>query len=201
MARPNVTSKEMLIEAAKRRIAERGLENLTLKAVAEDANVTQGTVYYHFRTKEQLVFEVVRDVCCTSWESLRANQKPAAEKMKDGLASAKARTQEGAYYHQLFLELVVFGFRNERINKQLGELLDDENTFLADQLSGLWKRSPVEGVSLKTWSILLNALIDGLALQSFISSEFSSDEIYQELELVLQKLTEDALKQHEKADQ
>ncbi|KAA6473570.1 TetR/AcrR family transcriptional regulator [Bacillus swezeyi] len=201
MARPNVTSKEMLIEAAKRRIAEHGLENLTLKEVAEDANVTQGTVYYHFRTKEQLVFEVVRDVCCTSRESVRANQKPAAENMKDGLASAKARTQEGAYYHQLFLELVVFGFRNERINKQLVELLDDENTFLAEQLSALWKRSPVEGVSLKTWGILLNALIDGLALQSFISSEFSSDEIYQELELVLQKLTENAVKQYEKADQ
>nr|MDH3163626.1 helix-turn-helix domain containing protein [Bacillus licheniformis] len=63
MARPNVTSKETLIEAAKRRIAEHGLDKLTLKAVAEEAKVTQGTVYYHFRTKERLVFEVVRDLC------------------------------------------------------------------------------------------------------------------------------------------
>ena len=57
MARPNVTSKETLIEAAKRRIAEHGLDKLTLKAVAEEAKVTQGTVYYHFRTKEQLVLK------------------------------------------------------------------------------------------------------------------------------------------------
>ncbi|MEC3639149.1 helix-turn-helix domain-containing protein [Bacillus halotolerans] len=26
---------------------------MTLKSVAEQANVTQGTVYYHFRTKER----------------------------------------------------------------------------------------------------------------------------------------------------
>ncbi|MCY8605789.1 helix-turn-helix domain-containing protein, partial [Bacillus sonorensis] len=80
MARPNVTSKNMLIEAAKRCIMDQGLENLTLKAVAEKANVTQGTVYYHFRTKEQLVFEVVQDVCYISWENLKSGQKPAAEK-------------------------------------------------------------------------------------------------------------------------
>ncbi|WFA07279.1 TetR/AcrR family transcriptional regulator [Bacillus sp. HSf4] len=192
MARPNVTSKETLIEAAKRRIADYGLDNLTLKAVAEEAKVTQGTVYYHFRTKEQLVFEVVRDVCRTSWDHLTADEKPAAEKIKDGLLSAKSRTEKDAYYHQLFLELAVFGFRNKRINGQLGELLEEENTLLAEQLSLMWKRSPVEGVSFRTWGILLNALIDGLAVQSLVSPEFSSEEVYRELEMVLQMLTETA---------
>ncbi|MBU8785057.1 MULTISPECIES: TetR/AcrR family transcriptional regulator [Bacillus] len=192
MARPNVTSKKMLIDAAKRCIADEGLEHLTLKAVAEKAKVTQGTVYYHFRTKEQLVFEVVQDVCYTSWEQLKTGRKPAEEKVKEGLLSAKSRTGEDSYYHRLFLELVVSGFRNEKVNSQISKLTDDENTFLTEQLSEIWKRSPVERVSFKTWGILLNALIDGLALQSVISPGFSSEEIYGELELVLQHLTEKA---------
>lgn len=196
MARPNVTSKETLIEAAKRRIAGHGLDKLTLKAVAEEAKVTQGTVYYHFRTKEQLVFEVVRDLCRASWERLKANEKPAAERIKDGLSSAKSRTRKDAYYHQLFLELAVLGFRNEKINEQLGELLEEENAVLAEQLSEMWKRSPVDGVSFSTWGILLNALIDGLALQSLMSPGFPSGKVYGELEAVLQMLTETAVKQH-----
>ncbi|MED0737592.1 TetR/AcrR family transcriptional regulator [Aneurinibacillus thermoaerophilus] len=190
MARPNVTSKGTLIDSAKRCIVEHGIEQLTLKAVAEKANVTQGTVYYHFRTKEQLIFEVVRDVCYTSWANLKTDPKPAIEKIKEGLISAQSRTKEDSCYHQLFLTLIVFGFQNEMIKNQLSQLLDDENAFLTDQLSNIWSCSPIEGVSLKTWGILLNALVDGLALQSLISSNFSSEEVYKELEVILLKLTE-----------
>ena len=52
MAKPNVVNKEKLLQAAKEIIAEHGMEKLTLKAVAKSAQVTQGTVYYHFKTKD-----------------------------------------------------------------------------------------------------------------------------------------------------
>ena len=42
MAKPNVISKEELIEAAKACIVENGLEKLTLKMVADKAKVTAG---------------------------------------------------------------------------------------------------------------------------------------------------------------
>lgn len=74
---------------------------MTLKSVAEQANVTQGTVYYHFRTKENLMLEAVRHVCDSSWANVKNNQRPPTEKLK----SAKARTKENAYYHRLILTL------------------------------------------------------------------------------------------------
>ncbi|SCN34491.1 Protein of unknown function [Bacillus cytotoxicus] len=42
MAKPNVIHKQQLLQAAKTLIAERGMEKLTLKAIAEKANVTKG---------------------------------------------------------------------------------------------------------------------------------------------------------------
>ncbi|MDY7431179.1 TetR/AcrR family transcriptional regulator [Bacillus sp. V26] len=78
---------------------------MTLKSVAEQANVTQGTVYYHFRTKENLLLEVVRHVCDSSWANVKNNQRPPTEKRKEVLLSAKARTNENAYYHRLILTL------------------------------------------------------------------------------------------------
>lgn len=66
MAKPNVVNKEKLLQAAKEIIAEHGMEKLTLKAVAESAEVTQGTVYYHFKTKDQLLLEVTEAFCKAS---------------------------------------------------------------------------------------------------------------------------------------
>ncbi|MCY8202734.1 MULTISPECIES: TetR/AcrR family transcriptional regulator [unclassified Bacillus (in: firmicutes)] len=190
MAKPNVISKETLIECAKTCITENGLEKLTLKSVAEQAGVSQGTVYYHFRTKENLMLEVVRHVCGSSWANIQNSRLPSSEKLREALMSAKARTKENGDYHRLFLTLIVSSFQNERIKEQLCHLLQTENQCLTEELTQLWGKSPIDGVSLATWGMMLNALIDGLAIQSLISDDFSSEGVYQELEWILVKLTE-----------
>ncbi|MEC0678733.1 TetR/AcrR family transcriptional regulator [Bacillus inaquosorum] len=190
MAKPNVISKETLIESAKKCISENGLEKLTLKSVAEQANVSQGTVYYHFRTKENLMLEVVRHVCGSSWANVKNSRLPSIEKMREALLSAKFRTKENADYHRLLLTLIVSSFQNEQIKEQLSHLLQSENQHLTKELTQLWGESPIDGVSLTAWGIMLNALIDGLAIQSLVSDDFPSEDVYQELELMLVKLTE-----------
>ncbi|MDX7995381.1 hypothetical protein ACMX8W_09925 [Bacillus subtilis] len=40
---------------------------------------------------------------------------------------------------------------------------------------------------------MLNALIDGLAIQSLVSDDFSTEDVYQELEWLLVKLTENMM--------
>ncbi|WP_028987507.1 TetR/AcrR family transcriptional regulator [Thermicanus aegyptius] len=190
MAKPNIVSKQDLIESAKRCIVEQGIQNLTLNSVAKGANVTQGTVFYHFRTKEQLMFEVVKDLCRSSWESLKRIPETGHEKIRSALDSARSRCTPDSFYHQLFLSLVISGFQNEKIKEQLGNLLEYENRFLTEQLATVWPQSPIEGVSLKTWGILLKAIIDGLALQALLSKDFPVDEIFKELELMVHHLTQ-----------
>lgn len=56
---------------------ENGINKLTLRSVAEGASVTQGTVYYHFKTKEKLMIEIVSNMCESSWGEL--------EEMKNNL--------------------------------------------------------------------------------------------------------------------
>ncbi|WP_240508123.1 TetR/AcrR family transcriptional regulator [Bacillus spizizenii] len=88
MAKPNIISKEALIQSAKACIVENGLEQLTLQSVAKQANVTQGTVYYHFRTKENLMMEVVRHVCGSSWANVKNSSLPSSE-AENGIAVSK----------------------------------------------------------------------------------------------------------------
>jgi len=188
MAKPNVISKSELLASAKQILAEKGLEKLTLKAVAEGANVTQGTVYYHFKTKEQLVLKIVEDLCSSSWENLEKESTAGAFYLQAALASAKSRCTSDSSYHHLFFQLVANGLHNENSKKQLGNMLDYENEMLAKQLQAVYKQSPVEGITFEHWGILLNALIDGLALQALLSPSFQADVVYEQLERLIHKL-------------
>lgn len=185
MAKPNVISKDALIQCAKECLVDKGIEKFTLRAVAERAGVTQGTIYYHFKTKEQLLLDLVQDICETSWQEISRSREYV---MEQAIASAKSRCSYDSFFHKLFLSLVVSSFNNDKIRGQLGDILKSENKALTENLSNLWEQSPIEGVSLKTWGILLNAIVDGLALQALLQKDFPIEKTYKELELLINGL-------------
>src|SRR5256885_4512206 len=54
-------SRTQLVRAAIDCFARLGYQGTTIDRIARDAGVTKGAVYYHFRDKEQLLFEAVKD--------------------------------------------------------------------------------------------------------------------------------------------
>lgn len=54
-------SKDQLIRAAIDSFATFGFQGTTIDRIARAAGVTKGAVYYHFRDKEELLFETVRN--------------------------------------------------------------------------------------------------------------------------------------------
>jgi len=187
MAKPNVISKEELLHSAQRCIVGKGLDKTTLKAVAEASHVSQGTVFYHFRTKEQLILEVVKQMCDASWQTTKA---AAAEDdyIAAALNDAKERCGYDSSYHQLFFSSLAASFHNESIRGQLGRLVGQENEHVAGMLAERWGSSPVPGMSLEGWGMLINAMIDGLVVQALLSESFPKDAVFKELELLLRFL-------------
>jgi AcrR family transcriptional regulator len=60
MARPKGSrSKERIIAAVEDLIATKGVKNFSLRDVATKANLSPGTIYYHYATKDELVFDVI----------------------------------------------------------------------------------------------------------------------------------------------
>ena len=51
---------EGILAAAARLFVERGYDRATLREVAREAGVSTGAIYAHFRTKEDLLFEICR---------------------------------------------------------------------------------------------------------------------------------------------
>ncbi|KOP79414.1 TetR/AcrR family transcriptional regulator [Cytobacillus solani] len=186
MAKPNVINKGELIHFAKQCLVDSGIEKFTLRAVAEKAGVTQGTVYYHFRTKEQILVDIVQDICESSWEEISQVNEGI---IKQSLQSAKSRCREDSFFHKLFFSLMVAGFNNPKIKDHLGDILINENMALSENLKKVWSKSPVDGVSDDTWGILFNAIADGLAIQALLNRKFSVDKVYEELEYLFEGFT------------
>jgi AcrR family transcriptional regulator len=182
MAKPNVVNKQKLLEAAKEIITEHGMEKLTLKAVAENAKVTQGTVYYHFKTKDQLLLEVTESFCKESWEQIGKDVQ-----LENALQSAKSRCVKDSMYHHLFFQLVASGLQNDAMKEKIGELLHYENQELKGALDTKIADAITSQISTETWSILCNALIDGLALQALFNPSFSTDKVYGDLHMLMEK--------------
>lgn len=179
MAKPNVINKSILINSAKECIVENGIENFTLRSVADKAEVTQGTIYYHFRTKEQLLVEIVEGICESTWNELSKKDEII---VKEALQYAKSRCTYDSFFHKLFFSLVAASFNNVKIREQLGQILSLENEALYNKISSAWTKSPINGVDNETWGIIFNAIIDGIALQTILQKDFPVEKVYDQLE-------------------
>jgi len=49
-----------IVDAAARLLVEKGLEELSLTAIARAAGISKGTLYYYYATKEALVFDIAK---------------------------------------------------------------------------------------------------------------------------------------------
>ncbi|MCC3378427.1 TetR/AcrR family transcriptional regulator [Paenibacillus farraposensis] len=183
MATPNRVTKEDLIASAQRCIQEKGLDKLTFKAVAQGAGVTQGTVYYHFKTKEQLMLEIVQSICTDSWQEVDTHQntRNPEEAIVHVLERARDRCNEKSF-HTLFFSLVVHSLQNPALRDQLNEMLERENSHAALLLARLFPAEKTSSShSLKYRAVMANALVDGLALQALLNPNFPTEEVYSEL--------------------
>lgn len=75
MGRPAETdsdeTRQTVLEAAKRIFAHRGYSTTTLRSIAQEANVTHGSVYHHYRTKRQIFLAVETEITTTVHARLR----------------------------------------------------------------------------------------------------------------------------------
>lgn len=69
--------RDELLQLAATMFAERGLKSTTVRDIADSAGILSGSLYHHFKSKEQMVEEVLRDFL--DWLFERYQQIMAAE--------------------------------------------------------------------------------------------------------------------------
>jgi AcrR family transcriptional regulator len=171
VGKPKQISKNDLVLAAKQQLIRRGASSVTLKNVAQAMGVTQGVVYYHFKTKDQLLTALLKEYT----DQLHAegtierstNGKDHQAAVLDFFAEEGYKAQISSDEHQLFYNLVAISLHHRELKQLLGESIEQRVNGLATQLGGDQQRARI-----------LLAMADGLALHALFDPVFSTMDHY-----------------------
>jgi AcrR family transcriptional regulator len=178
------TRREDILRAAYDVAARQGLEALTLRAVAARADVSHGTVVFHFKRKRELVASLVDRVLYAT-AVLRVPDDVAkltrpAERMHALLRAEMDRLSADPRHFRLLLDYWTTGVRNATIRRKIQVALEQYRDGFADFadaiVSGEVQPSRRRGqlvtgtppVTVAGVAAVAVSLIHGCALQSVI---------------------------------
>ena len=168
--RPEVR-RQMLLEAARTVIAERGLPSTTVRDIATAGGVAVGTVTYHFAKVEQMLAEVMLGEMTSYsdpvWQHA-AQARDGAEGLAflvDGLLASDERTTE---HWRLWLDFWALAAHHPQYSEWQAQVYRD--------LHGLTESILVKGAADGTLvvgdpvgeAIELIAMLDGLVIQAYL---------------------------------
>src|SRR2546425_7858793 len=128
-------SRQPLLRAAVGCFARLGYQGTTIDRIARDAGVTKGAVYYHFRDKEQLLFEAVKDHVGEFERQVLVEVTPELDAM-----AALRRVFDVCFFHatvsnhrRFIITLMVEALdTNPRLSVEFRNILRRMRVFLAD---------------------------------------------------------------------
>ena len=125
---PEETRREDILRAAYDVAARQGLDALTLRAVAARADVSHGTVLFHFKRRHELVKSLLdRVLYATSVlrvpDEIRQITRPS-ERLHALLRAEMDRLSIDSRHFRMFLEYWTIGVRNAAVRQRIRAALD-----------------------------------------------------------------------------
>ena len=110
-------TKERIFQAAKRILQKTGYEGLSIKNICEEAGVSNGSFYHHFKTKDDLLSYYIEAQPSVSPELLDVPENPAAAKE----AIIHVYLNYAAYCKELGVDFVAGYYtpRNQALNPDI----------------------------------------------------------------------------------
>ena len=162
-----------ILAAARVVLAERGLEGLTIEAVANQANVSRTLIPYHFGSRAGLV-EILFDSLFHDF-AVGIRRRQLAEPSETGLAQyldlvrMEASDTTG---QRDFFELIVAALREDELRKRVAGLYDSYRA-LALEMTGIAPSAdPERQRRLTAVGTVLQAINDGLGLHATLDPSF-----------------------------
>ena len=170
MGKPKQITTKDLLHSAKQQLMKSGQGKITLKNVAETAGVTQGVVYYHFKSKDRLLISLLEEVMEKELQDIQEQKKnkDPEEALKGFISEEMYKAQISSEHHQLLFELVSLSLHHKEMRSIMGQAFQKRLGVLNE-----WTGEK------ETVSRLLLAVMDGLALQALFDPSFREKEAYE----------------------
>jgi AcrR family transcriptional regulator len=180
--------REELIKATYYEVAEKGYSAVTLQDIAKRAGVSKGSTLYYFATKEDLFLGalewMVNQFDIRNGQAI-ANVEDPVEKVKALIGTIFANAQESRQFFLAYSDFVSIGTRNKRFHDLNARFYDgccghNRDVIEAGIRTGVFRQVDVEEAG-----AMMRALVDGLMLQWFFSSEGTFDDYRRRCERII----------------
>jgi AcrR family transcriptional regulator len=114
-----VSTRALILGAARRRLAEQGYANLNVRDIASDAGVNHALIGYHFHGKQQLVLAVLDDANTQLLERqtrMYSEDAPAGQKWQQACDFYEDDLKSG--FVRLLMELMGASFHDEALRRE-----------------------------------------------------------------------------------
>ncbi len=167
------TRRKLLISAAKC-FAEKGFDGCSVSDIAREAGMSQGSLYVHFTSKEDLFKCMIRQEHGEGAAKMRraAEEAPSLDAVMDILAQC-IRDVGFPIDHRLWTEILAVAARNETIRIAFLE----SDRLMRDAFIDLLKKASKAGevdkkLDFEAVSVWIYALVDGLIARTADDSHF-----------------------------
>jgi AcrR family transcriptional regulator len=164
---PKATAtRERLLELSARLFIDRGYDAVSLRDIAQEAGVTKGAIYGHFRSKGQLLVEVIRTRLADRDDLLDFDHPSARPKvMLDGFISPRGRE-----LRLLQIDAAAAARHDADVAAGMAELDDVRSARMLDSLS--------RAADPETILFVIHALSDGIGVQEVHEREVPDAEAW-----------------------
>ncbi len=160
-------NRQRIIDAASRLIVEKGIENTSLADIAREADISKGTLYYYYASKDDLIFDLTEKHMSRITSELldlvahgteRVNATESLRIVYETLINAETRSR----LHLYLVREALTG--NAVLKKRFLRKYQQWQSMLEDSLQ---KLNP-EARDIKLKAQLIIATIDGYIIQSML---------------------------------
>jgi AcrR family transcriptional regulator len=170
--RDRAVRRTRILVAARRLMAEKGVKQTTLADIAREAGISPGTLFYHYASKNDLIYDILEkhlaDLTDAIFASLprRRDAADLAGALQNALSRLLQDTDSGRMNLYLLQEAIV---GNGELRDRFAVRYQAWRELIAGQAARVFGVSDPHRLS--ALGALLLAMIDGLTIQSLLAPE------------------------------
>ncbi len=133
-----------IIEAATKRIDEHGIQDLTIKTLAADLNLSEAALYRHFKSKNEILLGLLTyfiEEMKGRLDFILSNKNRTPSELLNDLFDSQLRT----FVQRPSVVSVIFSESIFQFNKELSSTVSSMMELMQDQIEGIVKKGQTNG--------------------------------------------------------
>lgn len=167
----NRDGKQKIIEAAQHLITQKGVEKTSMRDIAEEAGITTGAIYYYYKSKEELLYDVMDYSSAVTAEIMKMRSQPNAkpDEVLDEIArKVTQRLTENCQWNLRYYLAMQAAQGDETLRARFASDYAAQTRRTAELFNYVFD-TPPQALD-RDLAVLMVAALDGINFQQFIGA-------------------------------